>query len=53
MVGPTSAVWAGSPGDYGRVFYVITDGGVVASPDGIIRKSALLRAELHSPSYGR
>jgi hypothetical protein len=52
LVGPTSAVWAGSPGDYGRVFYVITDGGVVASPDGIIRKSALLRAELHSPGYG-
>ena len=48
LVGPTSAAWRGGPGDYGRVFYVLTDGGRTASPDGIIRKPALLRAELHS-----
>jgi hypothetical protein len=28
-------------------FYVITDGGRTAPPDGIVRKAALLRAELH------
>jgi hypothetical protein len=50
MVGPTSAAWRRGPGDYGRVFYLLTDGGRTAwpSPDGIIRRPALLRAELHS-----
>jgi hypothetical protein len=50
MVGPTSAAWRRGPGDYGRVFFLLTDGGRTAwpSPDGIIRRPALLRAELHS-----
>jgi len=50
MVGPTSAAWRRGPDDYGRVFYLLTDGGrtVWPSPDGIIRRPALVRAELHS-----
>jgi hypothetical protein len=28
------------------VAYLITDGGATASPDGIVRKAALLRVEL-------
>lgn len=48
LAGPSSAVWGRRPGEAGRVFYVTTDGGRTAPPpDGIIRKSALLRAELH------
>lgn len=47
LVGPSSLVWGRGSGDYGRVAYVTTDGGVTAPPaDGIIRKAALLRAEL-------
>jgi hypothetical protein len=50
MVGPTSAAWRRGPTDYGRVFYLLTDGGRTAwpSPDGVIRRPALLHAELHS-----
>jgi hypothetical protein len=52
LAGPSSFVWGRSAGDRGRVAYVTTDGGVTAPPpDGIIRKSALLRAELH-PAKG-
>ena len=50
MVGPTSLAWRRQPGDYGRVFYALTDGGFVASPDGIVRKAAMLRGELRSAS---
>ena len=49
LVGPSSAVWRRSPGDRGRVAYVTTDGGTTASPDGVVRKAALLRLELHPP----
>src|SRR5271170_2671953 len=48
LAGPSSLVWGRGAGDHGRVAYVTTDGGVTAPPpDGIIRKSALLRAVLH------
>jgi hypothetical protein len=50
LVGPTSFAWRNQRGDYGRVFYVITDGGRTASPDGVVRKAAMLRAELSSSS---
>lgn len=50
LVGPTSLAWRRQPGDYGRVFYVLTDGGFVAPPDGLVRKAALLRGELRSAS---
>lgn len=46
LVGPSSAAWGRGPGDYGRVAYVTTDGGTTAPPGGIVRKAALLRAEL-------
>jgi hypothetical protein len=46
MVGPTSLAWRNQPGEYGRVFYVLTDGGTVNSPDGILREAAMLRGEL-------
>jgi hypothetical protein len=48
LAGPSSLVWGRGAGEHGRVAYVTTDGGVTAPPpDGIIRKSALLRAVLH------
>ena len=47
LAGPSSFVWGRGTGDCGRVAYVTTDGGVTAPPDGIVRNSALLRAELH------
>ena len=50
LVGPTSFAWRNQDGDYGRVFYVLTDGGRTASPDGLVRKAAMLRAELSSSS---
>jgi hypothetical protein len=50
LVGPTSLVWRRHPGDYGRVFYALTDGGRTASPDGIVRKATMLRGELRPDS---
>jgi hypothetical protein len=29
---------------------VTVDGGTTASPDGVLRKAALVRAELHAPT---
>jgi len=48
LIGPSSAAWGRGPGDYGRMAYVTTDGGTTAPPDGIVRKAALLRVELHA-----
>ena len=48
MVGPTSLAWGRASDDYGKVFYLLTDGGRTASPDGIVRKPMLLRGELLS-----
>lgn len=47
LVGPSSAAWGRGGGEHGRVVYVTTDGGTTAPPDGIVRKAALLRVELH------
>jgi len=50
LVGPSSAAWGRTPGDYGRVAYVTTDGGTTAPPpDGIIRPARVLRIEFSSP----
>jgi hypothetical protein len=38
------------PGDYGRVFFRLTDGGRTASPDGVVREALMLRAELRPDS---
>ncbi len=46
LVGPSGVAWGRGPGDLGRVAYVTTDGGTTAPPDGIVRRAALLRAEL-------
>ena len=51
LAGPSSAYWGRRPGEYGRVAYVTTDGGTTAPPEGIVRKAALLRVELH-PTTG-
>jgi hypothetical protein len=49
LAGPSSAFWGRGPGDVGRVAYVTTDGGRTAPPaDGIVRRAALLRVELHA-----
>jgi hypothetical protein len=38
LAGPSSAAWGRRPGDYGRIAYVTSDGGLVAPPpDGIVR----------------
>jgi hypothetical protein len=51
LVGPSSAAWGRRPGDYGRIAYVTTDGGLVAPPtDDIVRPARLLRAELPAGS---
>jgi hypothetical protein len=47
LVGPSSAAWGRCPGDYGRIAYVTTDGGLAAPPtDDMVRPARLLRAEL-------
>ena len=47
LVGPASAAWGRRPGDYGRIAYLTTDGGVIAPPtDDLVRPARLLRAEL-------
>ena len=46
VVGPTSLAWGRASDDYGKVFYLLTDGGRTASPDGIVRNPMLLRGEL-------
>ena len=47
LAGPSSAAWGRRPGDYGRIAYVTSDGGLVAPPpDGIVRPPKLLRADL-------
>jgi sugar lactone lactonase YvrE len=47
LVGPSGAAWGRYPGDYGRIAYVTTDGGLVAPPtDDIVRPAKLLRVEL-------
>jgi hypothetical protein len=47
LVGPSSAAWGRRPGDYGRIAYITTDGGLIAPPtDDIVRPAKLLRAEL-------
>ena len=46
LIGPSSAVWGRLPGEYGRVAYVITDGGTAwPLPDGVRRPAKLLRVE--------
>lgn len=46
LLGPTSAAWGRSPGDYGRVAYVASDGGIKAPmPDGVVRPAKVLRIE--------
>jgi hypothetical protein len=47
LVGPSSAAWGPGLGDQGRVIYLTTDGGTTAPPNGVVRKAALLRVELH------
>jgi sugar lactone lactonase YvrE len=46
LIGPTSIDWGRGEGDYGRVAYIPTDGGVVQiAPDGVLRAAALVRIE--------
>jgi hypothetical protein len=44
LIGPSSAAWGRAQGDYGRLAYVITDGGTASPPPGgIVRPARLLR----------
>jgi len=46
LLGPTSAAWGRAPGDYGRVAYVASDGGIKAPmPDGVVRPAKVVRVE--------
>lgn len=46
LVGPSSAAWSRKPGEYGKIAFVLTDGGTASPlPDGF-RTAKLLRAEL-------
>ena len=46
LVGPSSAAWGRLRGDYGKVAYVITDGGAASPPpDGVQRPARLLLVE--------
>ncbi|WP_115717781.1 SMP-30/gluconolactonase/LRE family protein [Gallaecimonas mangrovi] len=46
LIGPTSLDWGRRPGDYGRVAYAPTDGGVVhIAPDGKLRPARVVRIE--------
>jgi hypothetical protein len=54
IVGPSSAAWGRRPGNYGRVAYVTTDGGLIAPPtDDIVRPAKLLRVELPAADAAR
>jgi hypothetical protein len=46
LIGPSSAAWGRCPGDYGRIAYVIADGGTASPPPGGPRPATLLRVEL-------
>ena len=47
LIGPSSIAWSRSPGDYGKVAYLITDGGTASPPrDGARRPAKLLCVEL-------
>ncbi|MGA6152741.1 hypothetical protein ACPEIC_05350 [Stenotrophomonas sp. NPDC087984] len=47
LLGPSSIAWGRGPGEYGRVAYLITDGGTTAlPPDGRARTAKVLRMEL-------
>lgn len=46
LIGPTSVDWGRGPGDYGRIAYATTDGGVIQlAPDGVLRPARLVRLE--------
>jgi sugar lactone lactonase YvrE len=51
LIGPTSVAWGRAPGDYGRIAYVTTDGGLMAPPPNGARPSKLVRLEL-PPAHG-
>jgi hypothetical protein len=50
LIGPSSIAWGRGARDHGRLAFVTVDGGTTASPDGVLRKAALVRAELHAPT---
>jgi hypothetical protein len=46
LIGPTKGAWGRGPGEYGRVAYFLSDGGIKSPPpDGIVRPAKLLRVE--------
>lgn len=51
LIGPTSMDWGRGAGDYGRIAYVPTDGGVIQLPvDGDLRPARLVRIEFPAGS---
>ncbi len=45
LVGPSSAAWSRTPGEYGRVAFFTTDGGTTSHPAGGPRPAKVLRVE--------
>ena len=51
LIGPSGGAWRRGPGDYGRVAFLIMDGGTASPPpDGIARPAKLLRVEFQALS---
>ncbi len=45
LIGPSSVAWGRRPGDYGKVAYVISDGGTASPPPDGPKPAKLLRVE--------
>ncbi|MNV13041.1 hypothetical protein D3C71_1036680 [compost metagenome] len=48
LIGPSSVAWGRGPHEFGRVAYAITDGGLTAPRDGLVREARVLRIEFSS-----
>jgi hypothetical protein len=46
LIGPTSGIWGRGAGEYGRVAFLLSDGGTAsAPPDGVARPGRVLPVE--------
>lgn len=45
LIGPTAGSWSRRPGDYGKVAYFTSDGGIKRPFDGVVREAKVVRVE--------
>jgi hypothetical protein len=46
LIGPTSGIWGRGAGEYGRVAYLLSDGGTAsAPPEGVAQPGRVLSVE--------